>query len=203
MKDRRYNFFESYHSALSRVSDERYGRVVRAMSDFYFKGQEPSFQDDADLVVWELIRPILQHGAEIAEVRATAGRAGGLAGKGVSRNVGNDFANKNQKQNICNQKQNNSGMGIGVGYMDYKETANAGKKDFLSTLPQRKEAFRKSLEPYLAEYGRDMCNDFYCYWTERDDHFRMKFEKESTWEVSKRLARWARNQYKKQSGDGR
>ncbi len=59
MKEKKYTFFESYHRALSRVSDERYGRVVRAMSNYVFESQEPDFADDGDWIVWELVKPIL------------------------------------------------------------------------------------------------------------------------------------------------
>lgn len=121
-KDKKYSFFESYHNALARVSDERYGRVVRAMSAFVFKQEEPSFSDDADWIVWELIRPILERGIEISKSRADAGANGGRNGKGVSRNKGNRNAAKdatepiaNQKQNNSKQKQNNSGIGKGIG----------------------------------------------------------------------------------------
>ncbi len=48
MKDNKYNFFESYHKALSRVSNERYGRIVRAMCEYAFNGIVPNFADDAD-----------------------------------------------------------------------------------------------------------------------------------------------------------
>ena len=121
-KDNKYSFFESYHNALARVSDERYGRVVRAMSSYVFKQEEPNFSDDADWIVWELIRPILERGIEISKSRADAGANGGRNGKGVSRNKGNRNAAKdatepiaNQKQNNSKQKQNNSGIGKGIG----------------------------------------------------------------------------------------
>lgn len=121
-KDKKYSFFESYHNALARVSDERYGRVVRAMSAFVFKQEEPSFSDDADWIVWELIRPILERGIELSKTRANAGASGGRKGNGVSRNKGNQNAakntsesNANQKQNNSKQKQINSGIGIGIG----------------------------------------------------------------------------------------
>lgn len=118
MKDNKYSFFESYHKALSRVSDERYGRVVRAMSEFAFKGIAPSFADDADWIVWELVKPIIERGQEISEARAEAGRKGGSNGKGVTRNKGNRNAAKDESKTIANnsnQKQNNSGIGIGIG----------------------------------------------------------------------------------------
>lgn len=115
--DKKFSFFESYHRALQRVSDERYGRMVRAMSSFVFNDEKPNFSDDADWVVWELMRPILERGIEISKIRSEAGGNGGRRGKGVSRNNGNKNAVKvkKQKQNNSKQKQNNSGVGIGIG----------------------------------------------------------------------------------------
>jgi len=126
MKDNKYSFFESYHKALSRASDERYGRVVRAMSEFAFKGIAPSFADDADWIVWELVKPIIERGQEISEARAEAGRRG----KGVSRNKGNRNAAKGDDKSKANQSnsiQNNTkqygiGKGIGIGKDNNKLT---------------------------------------------------------------------------------
>ena len=117
MKDNKYSFFESYHKALSRVSDERYGRVVRAMSEFAFSGVAPSFADDADWIVWELVKPIIERGQEISEARAEAGRKG----KGVSRNKGNRHAAKEGDESKAKQSKsiqnntNQNGIGIGKG----------------------------------------------------------------------------------------
>lgn len=70
--DKKYSFFESYHRALLRVSDERYGRIVRAMSEYTFNQTEPCFTDDGDWIVWELIKPILQKGMNLSDVRREA-----------------------------------------------------------------------------------------------------------------------------------
>lgn len=116
MADKKFNFFESYHRALSCVPDSCYGRVVRGMALFAFEGIEPNFTNDIDNVAWELIRPILQHGMELSQVRAEVGKQGGERGKGVSRNVGNSNAKKeNNSKSKANQKQNNSGKGKGIG----------------------------------------------------------------------------------------
>lgn len=69
------------------------------------------------MVAWNLIKPILERGKELNQIRANAGRSGGLNGKGISRNVGNVNAKTKakQKQNKSKQKQINSGGGIGEG----------------------------------------------------------------------------------------
>ncbi len=193
MADKKYNFFESYHRALSRVPDESYGRVVRAMSYFVFAGIEPNLTETVDLVAWELIKPILEKGTELSQVRADAGRSGGINGKGIPRNAGNRHAAKVQKQTKANQKQIISGKGEGIGERN-KETTNVAKKDELSLktlLSERKKKFQETISPYIDEYGADMCNDFFEYWTEPTPNGKkMKFELQKTWDVKRRLSRW-------------
>ena len=195
MTCKKYSFFESYHKALSRVSDERYGRVVRAMSEFAFIGVEPNFVDDADWVVWELIHPIIARGQEISEARADAGRKG----KGVSRNTGNSHAVKepdtqNQNKTIQNNtKQNGKGIGYGMGKGNNKESTIVPKKNISLPISERMKKFQNELSPYLGKYGKDMLNDFYEYWAEPDRKGnKMRCELEKTWNLSSRLSRWQR-----------
>ena len=160
MADKKYNFFESYHRALSRVSDERYGRVVRAMSGFVFMDEDPSFDDDGDWMVWELIKPIIERGQVVSEARANAGSIGGESGKGISRNAGNNHASKaNQKQTKANQKQIKSGKGIGKGDGEgigdgIFSLEEKGKKEFNFVSPDFVQIFEKWLE-YKRGRGED------------------------------------------------
>ena len=194
MTEKKYNFFESYHRALSRVPDDSYGRVVKAMSDFVFNGVEPNLTNTLDLLAWDLIKPILAKGEELSRIRANAGKAGGLKGKGVTRNIGNDFARQKQinAKSKANQKQNNSGIGkgIGEGIGIYKETTFVAKKAELS-LEQSKADFKESIKPFVLKYGSNMCNDFFEYWTEKTpDGKKMRYQLQKTWEIGRRLARW-------------
>lgn len=192
MAEKKYNFFESYHRALSRVPDDCYGRVVKAMSDFVFNGVEPNLTNTLDLLAWDLIKPILAKGEELSRIRANAGKAGGLKGKGVTRNIGNDFARQKQinTKSKANQKQNNSGIGIGEGIGIIKENTNVSKKAELS-LEQSKADFKESIKPFVEKYGSNMCNDFFEYWTETTpDGKKMRYQLQKTWEIGRRLARW-------------
>lgn len=199
MAEKKYNFFESYHRALSRVPDDCYGRVVKAMSDYVFNGVEPNLTNTLDLLAWDLIKPILAKGEELSRIRANAGQAGGLKGKGVTRNIGNDFARQKQvkSKSKANQKQNNSGIGIGKGIGIIKENTNVSKKNDFS-LDKAREEFKSSIKPFVDKYGNDMCNDFFEYWTEPTQNGKkMRYQLERTWEIGRRLARWNHN--KKQS----
>ncbi len=73
------------------------------------------------------------------------------------------------------------------------------------TIEERKLKFADALKPFLDEYGRDMLNDFYFYWTEHGENDKkLRFEKEKTFGISQRLRTWfSRNpkQYQKEETD--
>lgn len=71
-------------------------------------------------------------------------------------------------------------------------------------LKDRKLAFGMQLKPFSGTYPRPMLVEFYNYWTETKEGGRkMRFEKEKTFEVAKRLARWSKNNYGKSISEQR
>ena len=64
----------------------------------------------------------------------------------------------------------------------------------MKTIEQRELNFYKSLVPFLDKYSRIMVREFFNYWTEKNQGGRkMRFEKEKTFDLARRLARWANN----------
>lgn len=62
------------------------------------------------------------------------------------------------------------------------------------TLEVRKHAFGEKLIPYIEQYGKELIREFFDYWTEHNENGKkMRFEKEKTFEISRRLARWKKN----------
>lgn len=59
------------------------------------------------------------------------------------------------------------------------------------------EQFISDIRQYLPEYGRDMLNNFYRYWSEKAPEGKMKFQMEETWETKLRLIRWKSNNFDK------
>lgn len=58
----------------------------------------------------------------------------------------------------------------------------------------KKKDFREKVLQYRDQYPESLLHDFFDYWTEMNREGRtMRFENEKTWELSKRLARWAKN----------
>ncbi len=54
--------------------------------------------------------------------------------------------------------------------------------------------FANLIVPYKDKYSRDMLLEFYYYWTEKNiNGKKMRFEKEKTFGLSRRLATWFKN----------
>ena len=67
-----------------------------------------------------------------------------------------------------------------------------------ATTEERKELFRKSLVPFVDQYGREMIREFFDYWTEKTrSGAKMRYELERTWETPRRLATWSRRKEEK------
>lgn len=67
-----------------------------------------------------------------------------------------------------------------------------GEQPKAKTIDERRADFGESLRPYLMEYGKDMLNKFYRYWAVQEGA-KMKWEKQGSWDLKKRLDNWKRN----------
>jgi hypothetical protein len=79
-----------------------------------------------------------------------------------------------------------------ISSIDKQETRNK------ETIDNRKLKFAETLQPFLDEYGSNMLNDFYLYWTEETQttNPKLKFELERTWSLQRRLATWKKQDEK-------
>ena len=79
---------------------------------------------------------------------------------------------------------------------------NDKKEKNEKTIEIRKQDFADLLKPFLKTYGNDMLNDFYLYWTEHGvkDRF-MRFEKQSVFDVSRRLLTWSKNNFNQRNDE--
>jgi hypothetical protein len=67
----------------------------------------------------------------------------------------------------------------------------------INNIDSRKTSFANSIKPFLETYGKEMCTEFYKYWTEHGEKDKkMRFEKEKTFGIKQRLDRWKSNKSK-------
>lgn len=63
------------------------------------------------------------------------------------------------------------------------------------TILERRSEFKNSLRPFLDEYSKDLINNFFEYWSEHGSNDRkMRFEKERSFGLSRRLSTWHKRQ---------
>lgn len=79
-----------------------------------------------------------------------------------------------------------------ISSIDKQETINK------ETVDNRKLKFAESLQPFLIEYGKELLNDFYLYWTEetQNKNPKLKFELQRTWSLQRRLITWKKQDIK-------
>ena len=61
------------------------------------------------------------------------------------------------------------------------------------TKDERRKEFIESLRPHVHHYGPTLINNFYRYWAQ-DDSFKLRFEKQKSWNLELRLIKWKQNQ---------
>ena len=96
--------------------------------------------------------------------------------------------------NIVTHQVTHKGSSITVNNIDCYNIPNITGDTPSDTLEVRKHVFGKKLIPYMEQYGKALIREFFDYWTEHNENGKkMRFEKEKTFEISRRLARWSKN----------
>lgn len=101
-------------------------------------------------------------------------------------NISTTFNNVQQRSTKSTVNDN---VNVTVNVND-NETVNKKKED----IDVRKLKFAETLKPFLEIYGKNLCNDFYKYWTEPNrSNTKFRQETEKTWDIARRLETWAKN----------
>ncbi|MGL5979872.1 MAG: DUF6291 domain-containing protein, partial [Phocaeicola sp.] len=75
-----------------------------------------------------------------------------------------------------------------------KPSIKKRKQQSKAVLEERRQEFIDSLIPFINTHGRELLRAFYNYWSELNkSETKMRFELEKTWELSRRLTTWKRN----------
>lgn len=196
---------------LEAIPQEACAELVLSLMRYARDRVEPAIKNDIARVLFlgykTHVDKDFERMVEISNKRAEAGRKGAMVtnSRQMSANVGKCqqmSANVGKtRQSSANPAINNNNNKNNNNNEDIKETTSVAKKDGLSlthkqdVLEKNKEEFKESIKPYLEKYDRDLLNDFFEYWTEPNKSgTRMRFQLEKTWDIGRRLARWAKNQ---------
>lgn len=89
-----------------------------------------------------------------------------------------------------------AGILLGGGVESEKQEEAKLTKEQLLTIRAANFSNRLTTPEYIMKYGEQMISDFIDYWTEPNpSHTKLRFEMQKVFDVNRRLARWARNNY--------
>lgn len=159
--------YRSFYDAIKLLPDDTQLEIFRAIFEFGLDGIEPELSKSA-LPFWLLIKPNLQ-----------ANRTKWESGSKAKRKQSGSKTEAKQKQ-TRSKAQANVDVDVDV---DKDENENVDVKVDLSDLSK-----------FESKYDKQMLADFQAYWTETDQKGKKRFQAEKFFDISRRLATWARNQ---------
>ncbi|MFD2600193.1 hypothetical protein ACFSQ3_14640 [Sphingobacterium corticis] len=109
--------------------------------------------------------------------------------------------NKNEK-NIKNEKKERREESIKFDSAENKFSSTPSNANL--SLEDRKISFTEKLAAFTGVYSKDTLNEFYFYWTEKNENGKkMRFEMQKVFDIKRRLATWSKNEKQKFNGTSR
>lgn len=176
--------YSDQRSIIDMLSDEKAGKLLKHMFA-YVNDENPISDDPLILLAFEPIKLQMKRDLikwkSTKEVRSEAGKASAEARRLA----------KEQQQSLTNSTNVNF-----VQQSSTNSTVNVNDNVTVNDINIRKANFAESLKPYLETYGKDMLNDFFFYWTEHGlKDKKLRFEKERTFGLERRLLTWSKNNF--------
>lgn len=183
-------FYKSFYEAIKELPRDVQGEIYTAIMEYSLYGKETENLKPIARSVFTLMKPQI----DVNNKRFENGKKGGRP-KSEDKPNKNQTKTKEEPNNNQNETKVKPNVNDNVNENENKEnTTNVvSKKDAAKAATlKRKDEFGKSLVPFIDKYGKDMIRAFFEYWSELNkSETKMRFEKQETWEVGKRLATWA------------
>ena len=188
-------FFSDWFSVAQEIEDEALRcKLYDAILRFALDGTEtPTLPSELTLLFASIKLQVGRTNEQydsICAKRAEAGRRGAQVTNEIR--WGSQTSAKSANADNCRQVSANVGkIGLNKNKNKNEKVDNAAHA---ATIEQRKQAFYELLLPYRSQYDASLLENFFSYWTELGrTNKKLRFELERTFEVGKRLARWASN----------
>ena len=180
--------YSDYQELFSELSDADAGKLIKHIFS-YVNDENPICEKQIINISFIPIKLQLKRDLkkfeQIKEKRSEIGRIGGLK-SAEQRSKTNQIE---AKQAIASFAQANQAVNDNVTVTDNVTVIK-------NNIDARKLKFADTLKPFLQKYGREMLTDFYKYWTEPNKSgTKFKQEMLKTWDTSRRLETWSRNNF--------
>lgn len=178
-----------WNATIQKLTDEEAGKLMK-MVFAYVNDLNPEPPDRITELLFEPIKATLkrdlQKWIDKSKTNSYNGSLGGRPKKA------NGLEEKQNKPNAFSEKRNNPEKAVSV---TVRDSVTERESDKGKDIKSRMDDFRLKIVPHISEkFTREDANDFYRYWTEMNEGgYKMRFEKEKTWNTSGRIVTWIKN----------
>lgn len=176
-----FKFYRSYYDVAMELSDKDFVSFMKALLNRQFNGFETELTGMAKFAYLSQKHSI---DAQVEGFEAKTGVAlcneGAMQG-GSEGDIKGAIVQEKEKEKVQEQeKEKGEVLAAHAAHINYKKQS---EMDFIN-----------EMRNFEQLYSRDMLNTFYQYWSEKDAKGMMRFQREKTWELDKRLMRWKSKQ---------
>lgn len=180
------------------LTDEQAGKLFKHVLS-YVNDEDPKSEDPIVNIAFEPIKQQLKRDLEKWEtIRKKRSEAGQKSAEARKNKGTNSTSVKSVKQTLTNSTVNDN--------VNVTVTVNDNVKENVinnNSLLERENKFRLALSKFRGEFSDDLLKSFFDYWTEPNkSKTKMKFEQQKTWDLGRRLKRWASNDFNKPKDSG-
>ena len=170
------------------LTDEQAGKLLKHLLS-YVNDEEPETDDPIIYITFDPIKQQLKRDLEKWDV--IRGKRSDAGKKSAEKRAQQKLTSVESVKQTSTNPTVNDNVNVTVNVND-----NVIVNDTKSTILNRESEFKNSLQPFLEQYGKDLLNDFYLYWTEKKPKGKkMLFELQKTFDIERRLARWSKNNF--------
>ena len=184
--------YSDQSSLVNLLSDEQAGKLLKHIFS-YVNDDNPTTDDQLILLAFEPIKQQFKRDLKkwltTKEGRSKAGKASAESRKkqqSLTNPTNVDFV-----QQVSTNSTVNDNVNVNVNVND-----NVNVK-VIKSIIDRKTDFKKILHPFIANYSKELLLEFFEYWSEHGvNDKKMRFEKQTSFDVVRRLKTWENNNNK-------
>lgn len=208
-------FYRSFYEAIRELPPDIQSQVYTAIFEFSMNFEEIELQGLAK-TIFTLIKPQLEannkrfaNGKKPKQqpsktdigIKQTESKTEAKPKQNQSKSEANNNNNVLNNNNNVNNNENENEECTDIVSAE-NEFSSTQKKT--KSFEERKEAFKKLIDPFREKYESEMLNDFWRYWTETNPNGKkMRFEMQKVFDVGRRLGTWKRNDEQKFKSNGK
>lgn len=181
--------YKSFYEPIKGLSSEDKGNLLDAIFQYQIEGFEPPNTSQiymAFLFFKNQFRLDNEKYLSVVERNKSNGIKGGRPPKQETQTNPNNPVGFSEPKKADNDNDNEKGNG------------KVKEKVKVNDIEERKLKFASTLQIFLPQYGREVLNEFYGYWTEPNkSNTKFRQELEKTWDLNRRLERWTKRDFNK------